>query len=266
MLVQEFRKKSNLGISSLGILMHIEFKAFWRNKNILITQVVQPTIYFLFLVMGLGGALGTVTYFNMGIQYQSYALIGVMGLLIVSQMTQTIYRTTIDKRWGLLSLKFLSGIKPFYYIIGMSTYPVIGFTVQSLLLYVLTLPFDLNISFIQFVIVILIGIISLLFWTSIGIMITVFINDYQKRDTIIAMMMLPLGFSAPTFYLAENVPQYIHIVASINPLTYQVTAMRNTLFGIQDHFYLLLAVGLTTLSLICGIWVLKRSNLVIKEN
>ncbi|MCS4485764.1 ABC transporter permease [Staphylococcus americanisciuri] len=266
MFVQEFREKSNLGIGSLAILINIEFKAFWRNKNILITQVVQPTIYFLFLVMGLGGSLGTITYYNMDIQYQSYALIGVLGLLIISQMTQTIYRTTIDKRWGLLSLKFLSGVKPFYYMIGMSTYPAIGFTVQSLLLYLLALPFHLEIGFIKFVLVILIGIISLLFWTSIGIMITTYINDYQKRDTIIAMMMLPLGFSAPTFYLAENVPHYINIVASINPLTYQVNAMRNILFGIHGNLSLALTIGFTALSLMTGVWVLKRSDLVIKEN
>lgn len=91
-------------------------------------------------------------------------------------------------------------------------------------------------------------------------MITTYINDYQ----MIAMMLLPLGFSASTFYLAENVPYYINVVVSINSLTYQVSILRSITFSIINP--LALIIGFTALSLIAGVRVLERSVLVIKGN
>ncbi|GAA4074059.1 ABC transporter permease [Amphibacillus indicireducens] len=265
MLVKEFRQKSNLGIKGILILCQIEFKAFWKNKNILVSQIVQPIMYYMFLVMGIGSTIGMVSFGEIEVPYELYAMVGVMGLLITSQMTQTIYRTTIDKRWGLLPLKFLSGITPTYYILGMSTYPTIGFVFQSTIVYFLALISGFEIVFFNFILALVIAVISLLFWTSLGVLITVFINDYQKRDTIIAMLILPIGFSAPTFYLIDNVPLYINIVARLNPLTYQITAIRSVLFNEVQYNFLFISVVITIISIIISTIVLRRSKLVVKE-
>lgn len=265
MNASEFRKKSNLKWKGLKILSQIELKAFWRNKNILYSQIIQPLMYFLFLVVGIGGTIGVINYNNMMIPYEAYALVGIMGLNMTSQMTQTIYRTTIDKRWGLLPLKFLSGIKPFYYILGMSTFPIIGFVTQSLILYFLSVIFTLNVHILDFFLGVSLGIVSLIFWTSLGVLLTVFINDYQKRDTIIAMSIMPIGFSAPTFYVIDAVPNYINFIASFNPLTYQIMAMRSIIYGQPNLMYIILTIGLTTFVLIICSIVLLKVKLVVNE-
>ncbi|PAF07512.1 ABC transporter permease [Shouchella clausii] len=265
MLAEDFRKKSNLKWRGILILIQIELKAFWRNKNILLSQIIQPIMYFLFLVMGIGSSIGLIHYGNITVRYEVYALVGVMGLLITNQMTQTIYRTTIDKRWGLLPLKFLSGIKPFYYIIGMSTYPMIGFLFQSCLLYILALVAGFSINVLSFIFAVTIAVTALLFWTSLGILMTVFINDYQRRDTIIAMFILPIGFSAPTFYLMESVPFYINVIAYLNPLTYQITAIRSALFGDLQVNFVFVSLSLSFLSIVISSLVLMKTKLVVKE-
>lgn len=265
MEAKDFRRKSNLGWAGLKILTIIEIKAFWRNKNILYSQIMQPIMYFLFLVMGVGGTIGNITYNNLEVSYEMYALVGIMGLLITSQMTQTIYRTTIDKRWGLLPLKFSSGIKPFYYIIGMSTYPTLGFLFQSTILYLLSLIMGLNFNISNYLTGLILAVIALLFWTSLGTLITVFINDYQKRDSILAMLILPLGFTAPTFYLIDTVPNYIKIVTHFNPLTYQITAIRSIMFDEPNLPFIALTVSLTILSFATCSVVLHKAKLVIKE-
>ncbi|CAJ1191196.1 hypothetical protein FS150101_NMOIFPPK_01345 [Fructilactobacillus sanfranciscensis] len=37
---------------------------------------------------------------------------------MVTAFSESIYRTTVDKRYGLLALKLQGGIKPFYYVFG----------------------------------------------------------------------------------------------------------------------------------------------------
>lgn len=69
-------------------------------------------------------------------------------------MTQVIYRVTIDKKYGLLALKLCSGVRPLYYILGMSIYSILGLIVQEIIIYIITLAFEINIAmdrfFIQF--------------------------------------------------------------------------------------------------------------------
>lgn len=55
---------------------------------------------------------GNVIYAGMKVSYLEYSYLGIMIYLVLGQMSQTIYRTTIDKKYGLLALKLLSGIKP----------------------------------------------------------------------------------------------------------------------------------------------------------
>lgn len=80
---------------------------------------------------------GNVIYAGMKVSYLEYSYLGIMIYLVLGQMSQTIYRTTIDKKYGLLALKLLSGIKPFYYVIGMSTYAMLGLSVQMFALIIL---------------------------------------------------------------------------------------------------------------------------------
>lgn len=89
-------------------------------------------------------------------------------------MSQTVYRTVIDKRWGLLPLKFFNGIKPFYYIAGMSTFPFISVIIQAIIIYLCSIFVGDFISINRFILVLIALSICLLFWTSLGLILSTF--------------------------------------------------------------------------------------------
>lgn len=65
------------------------------------------------------------------------------------------------------------------------------------------------------------------------------IKDYKQRDFVMNTLMLPVLFAAPLFYSLENAPVFLRLLSQINPLTYQLEAMRTIAFSVSDYTYIL---------------------------
>lgn len=108
----------------------------------------------------------------------------------------------------------------------MSTGAVLGYVTQAVVFYLIILAFRLHFTLFSFICMWGIGLISLFFWISLGTVITMFIKTYQMRDMVLTFLIMPLSFSAPSFYVLHDAPSFIQVLALINPLTYQLSAMR----------------------------------------
>lgn len=263
----QFKNKNYLGIKGLKIVVQNEINAFLRNKGLIISQLIQPILYYIFIVLGINSFVKQIEYEGIKISYADYALTGILGILIISQMTQMIYRITIDKRYGLLALKRQSGISSFYYVVGMSMYSNIGICIQAIVLYIISKIFGSSIDLINYLKGILLLVIVMYFWTSIAALITIKINDYQRRDSVISFIITPLGFTAPAFYLLADVPNFIRILAFINPLTYQLKVIRSIVFQTGTNILLLIILVLLTTIIMMAIssFAISKMSLVLTE-
>jgi ABC-2 type transport system permease protein len=108
-------------------------------------------------------------------------------------------------------------------------------------------------------------IIILLFWTSLGVLITVFIANYQVRDIIIKAIVLPLGFSAPVFYVLDSAPKILKIFAKFNPTTYQLNGIRGLVFSTNNFISITLPILFTICILIITSIVISKSKLYTSE-
>ncbi len=265
MEANELRKKSSLGIQGIYIVAQNELIAFFRNKGLILSQITQPILYLIFIVIGINSSIDGVKYNGVSISYAQYALIGIFSILIISQTSQAIYRVTVDKRFGMMALKLSSGVKPYAYVLGIAVYPFIGFLVQTTVLYIISLFFSIGISISSYYLTVLFGLVVLLFWVSFGIIITMFINDYQKRDVFISFLLTPLGFTAPAFYILDTVPFFIKIIAYVNPLTYQLEALRSITFKLSNYETFALLILMTAIMFVIVVKLIPRINLVLKE-
>lgn len=260
------RKKSNLGKKGLVIIGKNEVIAFFRNKGLILSQLLQPVLYVVFIIIGLSASIGEVAYHGHSIPYAIYATIGIFAMLIISQLSQVIYRVTIDKRYGLLALKLSSGVRPTYYILGMSIYPALGLIIQEVITYIIMRLFHVGqINIGAFFITIILSLIILVFWTSLGILITMFINNYQKRDILIRFLLTPLGFTAPVFYVMTSAPLFVQVLGYLNPLTYQLMAIRDVAFGFINVTLLIIVITSTIVMFGITSYTISKIKLVLKE-
>ncbi|USS90859.1 ABC transporter permease [Fructilactobacillus carniphilus] len=243
-----------------------EIQAFRSNLGLLVSMTMQPILYFAFLVMGISATTGSVQYAGHRISYAMYAVMGVIGLIMMTQMSQAIYRSTVDKQFGLLAVKFMSGVRPGYYIMGMSIFPILGYFYQCAILTLLALAIGIGIKLADFSMAILVGSFFLLFWSSLGIICSAWFKNYQQRDVVMQLVFSPIAFTAPSFYVDGHGPAYLRLLANLNPLTYQLRALRSVAYGNFDLAVLLVGLLPTVLMLILATVILKHLPLTLQEH
>ncbi|MCI1880932.1 MAG: ABC transporter permease [Sporolactobacillus sp.] len=261
----KFRKIS-IGIRGFYVVFFNEIHAFFRNKGMFLSMTLQPILYFGFMVIGINASIGgTIYYLGRNIPYSAYAIVGVISLLMTTQMSQAMYRSTVDKQYGLLALKFLNGIRPGFYILGMSTFPALGYLYQSIILLTLGIASGViqHMPFLPFAMII--GLVMLIFWTSLGIIISTKINNYQRRDIITTLLFTPLAFTAPSFYSLDHSPRIIQVISYMNPMTYQISALRSIAVGKFNWLYLGISISFSVLSVILAVMILDRMELTFSE-
>lgn len=261
----DFRKYTIINFKEIYLLMKLECNVFFKTPATLLSQVLSPLIYFLFIITALSKTVGNINFAGINIGYKEYSLIGLLSMGIISQMSRLIYRMTVDRRYGFFALKMQNGLHPLSYILITSTHSILGYLTQSFVFYALIVFFDLNISFVNFIFTVFLGIINIIFWLSIGILLTIGINSYQTRDLLLTFLIMPLSFSAPSFYIMTDAPFFIQILATVNPLTYQLHAMRESAFGMFHWHSLFLILAMSLSSIIIATYSISKASLTTNE-
>lgn len=261
-----FRQINLLGSKGYASIVKNEIKAFFAYKGAVFQHLLTPILYFLFIVLGVSSMQSVVPYKGLTLPYSQYALTGILAMMMLTDMSHAIYRVTIDKQYGLLGMKLLSGIRPVYYVIGMSTYSLLSTSLKSAVLLVLAALLGHGFTLMQSLGVYALVILMSLFWTSIGVMITVKIKDYKTRDNFVSFVVIPVSFAAPTFFAVELAPRMLQLAVQFNPLTHQLQFMRDLLFLEGDFIGILWLILLSAASIAVASYVINRAQLTLAEH
>lgn len=240
-------------------------RAFFNNKQMVIGQILSPVLYLLFYAVGISSTFGEIEYRSVSVSFLQYAFTGIIGIVIYTQMTQAVYRIILDRKWGLLTFKYFKGVSPLSYFLGKMSFPFISFSLQILVLYILSFIVGDPFSLYYFLILILISTVSMLFWFSLGTIIALRVTSYKLRDLIMNTLLIPIIFSAPTFYSFENAPTVIKTLSYFNPLTYQLGALRDFAFTSDEYGNLLITLLLSICLFLVAVLSINKAELLSDE-
>ena len=86
------------------------------------------------------------------------------------------------------------------------------------------------------------------------------IKNYKQRDFVMDTLLVPILFAAPLFYSFDNAPFILKCISRLNPLTYQVDAMRVIAFGIPDFTTICIVLVFTVVAYLFAIFCLGNSD------
>lgn len=255
-------RSSALSLKGIWIIADFEARAFINYPSTAIGRIlIEPLVYTAFLAAGIQGLLS-----DMDISYLTFAFSGILAIQALRAFGIMIYRATVDRRWGILGLKMLSGIGSLGYILGFALVPILVFIAQVLVVTPIAILLGAELPLVNLMATIGIGVVMILFWTCLALMITTGIKNYKQRDMIISLSLLPITFSAPVFYSITSAPLYLQVISYINPLTYQVLAMRNASLGNFWSWELGVTILLGLVSVYLSVIILSRAELLSSEH
>lgn len=245
-------------MNTIYILWLRQLKRYYRSKARIIGSLGQPLLF----LVALGFGMGPIYRKAGGGNYIQFLAPGVISMGIIFTALFSGIEIIWDRQFGFLKetlvaptsrLEIMIGrtlggatVASFQGFIILFLSLLVGFKPQSIIIFPVTL--------------VLIFMIALLF-TAMGTAIASFLEDMQGFQLIMNFLVMPLFFLSGALFPLEGLPKALHLIASIDPLSYGVDGLRGTLvnnshFGLFTDFFVLSIV--TALILVLGSYLFSK--------
>lgn len=214
------------------ILWLRQVKRFFRAKSRIVGAVGQPLLFLIALGYGIGAVYARA---GQG-SYIDFLVPGIMAQTVLFAAMFFGAMIMFDKQFGFLKETLVAPVSRFKIMFGGALGGATTATLQGLLVFIISLFLGFRPEHWALVpvAVVILGLLSMAiasFSSGIGS----FVQDMQGFQAINQFLVFPLYFLSGALYPLQHVPTWLRVVAEINPMSYAVDAMRDTLIG-QAHF------------------------------
>lgn len=211
----------------------------------MIGSLGQPVLFLLALGFGLGPMYSQAG----GGNYLQFLAPGVIAMSILFTAMFSGIELIWDRQFGFLKETLVSPASRTHIFLGRTLGGATVALIQGIIVFLITLlagfrPVSFEFLFLSFIFMFLIAFI----FTAFGTAVATKLEDMQAFPLIMNFVMMPIFFLSGALFPLENTSSVILKIASFNPLSYGVDALRATLtqtahFGIfVDSFVLLLCI------------------------
>lgn len=227
-------------MTTVYILWLRQIKRYVRSRSRIIGSLGQPALFLIALGFGLGpifkkaGAGNYLDFLAPGVIAQAVLFTGIFfGIQLIW-----------DRQFGFLKETLVAPVSRLEIMIGQTlggaTIAVLqGFIVLILSLLIGFRPDSILAIPVFILVMFLIGIL----FTALGIAIASTLEDFQGFQLIMNLLVMPLFFLSGALFPLSGLPSFLSVITRINPLTYGVDGLRESLTG-MGHFGLITDLGI----------------------
>jgi ABC-2 type transport system permease protein len=204
-----------------------EVKRYLRDRARIISSFVQPLLWLLIFGSGIrfSGTIGNLT-------YQQYIFPGIIGqTLLFTSMFMGI-SVIWDREFGFMKEILVAPISRFSVFLGKMLGDSTDAVIQGIIVFVLGFLLGIRLDPLTFLKALPVMILITFGLVGIGLTVASFIESLESFGVIQSFINLPLFFlSGALFPIRGDVPSWLQIISSFNPLTYGIDALRTIILG-----------------------------------
>ncbi|MDD1753797.1 MAG: ABC transporter permease [Methanotrichaceae archaeon] len=204
-----------------------EIKRYLRERTRIISSFVQPLLWLVIF----GAGLGSVMPSSAGFSYQEFIFPGIIcQTLLFTSMFMGI-SVIWDRQFGFLKEILVAPISRVSIFIGkmlgVSTDSMIQGTIVLMLGFLIGISINLQMVIVAIPLMLLIT----LGLVCIGLTLASFMDSLESFGTIMTFVNLPMFLLSGALFPVNNLPSWLQWVVYIDPLTYDVDALRTVILG-----------------------------------
>jgi ABC-2 type transport system permease protein len=238
-------------MSTIYILWLRQLKRYFRSKSRIIGSLGQP----LLLLVALGFGLGPIFQQAGQGNYIQFLAPGIIAMGIIFTALFSGIEIIWDRQFGFLKETLVAPTSRLEIMIGRTLGGATVASLQGILILFLSFLIGFrpeNIMILPLTLI-FIFLIALLF-TALGTAIASVLKDMQGFQLIMNFLVMPLFFLSGALFPLNGLPKALSIIAAINPLSYGVDGLRETLvnvshFGLFLDFFILSIVTIIILAI-----------------
>lgn len=214
------------------ILWLRQVKKFFRARSRIIGAIGQPLLFLVALGYGLGAVFAKA---GQG-DYRQFLVPGIMAQTVLFSAMFFGAMIIFDKQFGFLKETLVAPVARWKVMLGGALGGGTTATIQGVLLLIIATalgfrPVHWYLVPVALLILALLSVSIACFSSGIGSI----VEDMQGFQSINQFIVFPLYFLSGSLYPLNGVPTWLKVIAELNPMSYAVDALRDTLIG-QTHF------------------------------
>lgn len=214
--------------NTIYVLWLRDMKRFIRARSRIIGMLMMP----IFFLLGLGLGLGSLIHLGTGGSYFDFIVPGIIGMSLLFTSVFTGSAVLWDRQFGFLKEILVTPNSRTSIVVGRIAGGGTTAILQSILVIAIAMIIGFKIVLTQYTILAVVF-MALIAATFIGLGLTLgsLINDFQGFQLVTSFFTMPLFFLSDSIFPVTSLPAFVKYVIYLNPLTYGVDGLRNTLLG-----------------------------------
>jgi ABC-2 type transport system permease protein len=241
----------------IAMIWRRDMVRLWRQRTRLLGAVARALVWLFALGFGLRGSLGSIA----GFSYEQFVFPGVIAMTVIFSGLQSAISIVYDREFGFLKEVQVAPTPRSTLVIGKCLGGASSSTVQALIILIFAPFASVTLTPLNVLATIVATFFTALAISSMGVVIAMWITDFENFGTIQNFITLPLYMFSGAIFPTRQVPPWLHTVLALNPLTYGVNAIRGVLLGYELNsvpFNLAVLTGFTVVMLIIAIAMLYK--------
>jgi ABC-2 type transport system permease protein len=216
---------------AIKVVLHRELLRFVNDRTRMITMLIQPILWLFVMGTGLGTLVRGVI---PGIDYRTFMYPGMISMTVIMTAMFSAGSIVWDREFGFLREMLVAPVSRGAIVVGKCLGGAVVATAQGVI--ILALAGLVGVPYSPILLVTLLGEMFLAAFsiTAFGVLLAARMRNMQSFFGVMQMAIMPMMFLSGAMFPLANLPSWLHVLTTVNPLTYAVDPMRQAVFGRLD--------------------------------
>ncbi|MEV0583255.1 ABC transporter permease [Nonomuraea sp. NPDC050310] len=218
-------------LRAIKVVLHREMLRFVNDRTRMASMLLQPVLWL--FVMGTG--LGTLVQGSIpGVDYRTFMYPGMISMTVIMTAMFSAGSIVWDREFGFLREMLVAPVSRGAIVVGKCLGGAIVAVGQGIV--ILAMAGLVGVPYSPGLMLTLLGEMFLAAFTitAFGVTVAARMKNMQTFFGLMQMAIMPMMFLSGAMFPLANLPSWLHVLTTVNPLTYAVDPMRQAVFGSID--------------------------------
>lgn len=215
-------------VRAVKVVLHREMLRFVNDRTRMLSMLLQPVLWL--FVMGTG--LGTLVQGAIpGIDYRTFMYPGMISMTVIMTAMFSAGSIVWDREFGFLREMLVAPVSRGAIVLGKCLGGSVVAVAQGVV--ILAMAGLVGVPYSPSLMLTLLGEMFLAAFTitAFGVTLAARMKSMQTFFGLMQMAIMPMIFLSGAMFPLANLPSWLHVLTTINPLTYAVDPMRQAVFA-----------------------------------
>jgi ABC-2 type transport system permease protein len=215
-------------LRAAAVVWQREMIRFGRDRSRIVSSLVQPVLFLFVLGTGLSSLIAS----NGDVDFRTFLFPGVLATSVLFTAAFSGISMVWDREFGFLREMLVAPVSTVAILTGKCLGGATVATLQSLI--ILALAGLVGVPYNLVMMVELVGLLFLMAFMicALGLFLSARVKQVQSAMPLVQLTITPLMFLSGSLFPLSNLPGWLHVATTLNPMTYAVEPIRSVVF---DH-------------------------------